>query len=99
LEENRNRDAAEVEFLMSLLDWKIGISWRDWKDKNLKFIGDFSILKTQMRDRVVHVETETVCNDGMILTIPLGYGGRQDLEHAVRQIAEYVKNGLLEPAE
>jgi undecaprenyl diphosphate synthase len=53
----------------------------------LNAIGDLSRLPPRVQEKLASVRAETAANDGMILTLALSYGGRQELVQAARAAA------------
>jgi undecaprenyl diphosphate synthase len=93
--ENWRRPAEEVSRLMELfiesMDREV-----DELDRNgirIRFIGDRSRLREQVRDRVVMAEQRTSPNTRMTLYIALSYGGRWDIVQAARRLAVRVAAG------
>jgi len=46
---------------------------------------------------MIHTEKVTENYDEMVLFLAINYGGRDDITHSTRRIAEMVKNGELNP--
>ena len=63
----------------------------------LKSIGDISKLPTEVEKELIDTINKTRDNDGMILTLALNYGARQELTQAMQQIASKVKNNIISP--
>jgi undecaprenyl diphosphate synthase len=63
----------------------------------LKSIGDISRLPLEVEKELTETINKTKDNDGMILTLALNYGARQELTHAMQQIATKVKNNIISP--
>ncbi len=97
--ENWNRPRKEVGTLMRLmieaLDREVGELAR--KGVRLRFIGDRSQLDETISARMVAAENKTRGNDGLILVVALGYGGRLDIVEAARKLASEAVAGNLEP--
>lgn len=97
--ENWNRPPQEVSALMELF-----IRALDKESKNLhkhnvclKIIGDIQRFSEKLQIRIKHTEALTESNTGLRLNIAANYGGRWDIIQAVQQVAQQVKNGLIEP--
>lgn len=93
--ENWKRDPAEVALLMKLLEkFSDEILESDEKRKvRFRFYGDISKLEPKLQKKVHEVEEKTKDNDVMTFGICLNYGGRDELIHAIKKIAQDVKNG------
>lgn len=99
--ENWNRPKKEIGLLFDL--FMIALQ-RDVKrlnknDVRLRIIGDRTAFPDKLQQRIHKAEEVTAGNSGMILQIAANYGGRWDITQAVRQVAERVKRGELQPAE
>lgn len=99
--ENWRRPAAEVDAIMDLLRSYLKESLLDFKSENIRtrFIGDRAPLSTDIRTLIDEVEESTADRTGMILNIAVNYGGRDELVHAARALADEVKAGTLLPEE
>ena len=58
-------------------------------------VGNLQKLPEAIAEELLNVVHKTAHNTGMTLTLALSYGGREELTHAARSIAEKVKNGLI----
>ena len=65
--------------------------------ENIRFntIGRIHELPHSIQELIRHAEDYTRSNDGLILTLALSYGGRQEIVDAVKKIAQQVKEGSL----
>ena len=97
--ENWNRPRQEVGTLMRLmieaLDRQVGELAK--QGVRLRFIGDRSQLDETIRARMAAAEKRTCSNDGLILVVALGYGGRQDIVNAARRLASEALAGRVQP--
>ncbi|MDO5603247.1 MAG: polyprenyl diphosphate synthase, partial [Oscillospiraceae bacterium] len=60
-------------------------------------IGDRSVFKPDYLALMVEIEEGTKQKNGMILNVAINYGGRDEIIHAVRGLAQQVKEGALQP--
>ncbi len=99
--ENWQRPEQEVKALMQLLVQEISQELDRFKQENirLRVIGDLSRLEPEVYQAVQKAIRETSNNDRMTIVIALSYGSRQEIVHAVRQIAQKVKQGQLDPSQ
>ena len=69
------------------------------KKENIQFktIGHVVDLPASIQKLIKYSIDETRNNTGMILTLALSYGGRQEIIDAVKQIAQIVKDGEVLP--
>jgi len=96
--ENWKRSEDEVNGLMKLLENYLNEFTQEADTENLviKVIGDLSALSENLQKSIDSAIKRTEKNTGTIFTIALNYGGRDELVHCVRNIAEEVKNGKLD---
>jgi undecaprenyl diphosphate synthase len=96
--ENWARPAAEVNFLMRLLESSVEEELPSLVENNvrLRTLGDLESVGEGVRRSVERAIRATEANTGLTLQIALNYGGRQELIRAVRAAA--VARGDLAPA-
>ncbi|MFH1877825.1 MAG: isoprenyl transferase [Candidatus Omnitrophota bacterium] len=85
--ENWKRPKNEVDTLMNLIEQKLKENLRKLKENNIKFnvIGRIDELSPSLRGQIQNAMVETASNTGMILTLALNYGGRQEILDAVKK--------------
>jgi undecaprenyl diphosphate synthase len=100
-DENWNRPSLEISTLMKILDYYLKKEVNRMKEENIRFnvIGHTEDLPTAIQKLIRHSIEETCDNTGMVLTLALSYGGRQEIVDAVKNIAEQVRSGKLSPQE
>jgi len=95
--ENWKRPGEEVDALMSMLEEALRENTDKMKKNNLRFnaIGRLDALPPRLRKLIKDTVKETAGNTGMVLTLALNYGGRQEIIDAVKGIsAKAKKEGL-----
>ncbi|MGE9553482.1 (2E,6E)-farnesyl-diphosphate-specific ditrans,polycis-undecaprenyl-diphosphate synthase [Erwinia amylovora] len=97
--ENWNRPPQEVMALMELFVWALDSEVKSLHKHNvrLRIIGDIGRFNARLQERIRRAEELTQQNDGLTLNIAANYGGRWDIIHGVRKIAEQVQEGLIRP--
>jgi undecaprenyl diphosphate synthase len=97
--ENWNRPKDEVEGLMELLvnTLKQEIGTLNENQVKLITIGDTSHLPENCQKNLAWAIDQTKNNGGLTLILALSYSGRWEIVQAVKQIAEEVKAGKLDP--
>jgi undecaprenyl diphosphate synthase len=97
--ENWARPAAEVSFLMRLLESSVEQELPELVENNvrLRTLGDLATLDQGVRRSVERAVRATEGNTGLTLLIALNYGGRRELVRAVRTLATDVAQGALAP--
>ena len=66
-------------------------------DMRVEFVGDRSILPSNILNALVYIEEQTKHCTTLYLHIMFCYGGRQDIAQAAQRAAQDVQNGLLLP--
>ena len=97
--ENWKRPATEVDDLMGLLRLYIRrelVSLRG-EGVRVRFIGDRSRLDIEINRLISESEENTKDNRGLIFTVALNYGSRQEILEAARVFAQNVRDGKLNP--
>ncbi|GAB7216024.1 MULTISPECIES: (2E,6E)-farnesyl-diphosphate-specific ditrans,polycis-undecaprenyl-diphosphate synthase [Dickeya] len=97
--ENWNRPAQEVSALMELFVRVLNSEVKSLHKHNvrLRVIGDISRFSSRLQALIQRSEAMTENNTGLTLNIAANYGGRWDIIHGVRKIAEQVQEGILRP--
>ena len=95
--ENWDRPRSEVDTLMGLLVQTLKDQFEDMFKNNIKLnaIGDLDTLPGEVREELYTIIQSTKDNTGMILTLALSYGGKQEIFNAVKEISEKVKNDII----
>lgn len=97
--ENWQRPKDEVSFLMTLLSQYLDQELKDLNKNNIRFqvIGRIDMLPSEIQKKIERNIKETAGNTALVLTLALSYSGRLELVDAVKQIAQKVKEGKLDP--
>jgi undecaprenyl diphosphate synthase len=95
--ENWLRPAMEVRALMALLKKYIRQETARMMRKNIRYnvIGNRSDLPEDVDQTLEEAIQKTSKNTGMVLTLALSYGGRQELSMAATRLARDVTSGKL----
>ena len=98
--ENVTRETDEVNTLMRMFSHnfkKLADDDRVHKHKiRIRVLGQRDILPDDVREAIDYAEQKTKDYDCYSFNIAVGYGGRQELLHAVKRIAEEVRKGAME---
>jgi len=97
--ENWNRPKVEVQTLMKLLVASLRKELETLNKNNisLKAIGKIDSLPQKAQKELSEVISKTSKNTGMILTLALSYGSRDEIKSAVKEICAKVKNNIISP--
>ncbi len=98
--ENWGRPEPEVDALMHLLAEFLESERGEMMANGIRLnaVGDLERLPAEVREKLASVRAETAGNPGMILTLALSYGGRQELVQAARRAAA-AKGAALEASD
>lgn len=93
--ENWKRSREEVDGLMNLLREYLAKDFKELKenDVRIRFIGERQMLADDIVKKIEELERSTAENKSLGLQVALSYGSRQEILHAVKEIASQVKSG------
>ena len=99
--ENWNRPKDEVDALMKYLVHYLKSETPDLNRNNVRLdaIGQIYRLPENVQEQLKKSIATLAKNNGLTLVLALSYGGRNEIVEAVRNIAEKVRRGHLEPAD
>ena len=97
--ENWNRPRSEIEALMEILGEYLKRELRRMSREDIRFnaIGHLEELPEFAQDIIRSSTAETAQRQGMVLTLALSYGSRQEIVDAAKKIAYEVRAGKIEP--
>jgi undecaprenyl diphosphate synthase len=97
--ENWKRPRTELDFLMTLLHKYLIDERTEIMEQNIRFtmIGRREGLPPKVLRELDQNIRVSQGNTGMVLALAINYGGRTELVDAVRQLAEQVRQGTLDP--
>ena len=100
--ENWKRPKDEVDSIMQLLEHYIDEAF-DHKNESdgvrTKFIGDMSALSPVLQEKIKRIEALGEGKSGLLVNVALNYGGRHELVHSMRALAEMVREQKIAPEE
>ena len=102
--ENFNRTETEVSDLLNLARDKFKVLLGE-KEKlseaglRVRILGNLSYLPADLREVITEVETVTAGNSQSLLNIALSYTAREEITHAVREVAGRLSSGDIEAAD
>ena len=99
--ENWKRPSEEISDLMQLLRHYLQQELETLHENGvrMRFIGDLSLLDSDIRASIDHAMEMTARNNAFNLTVALSYGARQEMVRALRKLAEKIQLGALKPEE
>lgn len=92
--ENWQRPAEEVNTIMDLFrDYIVDV--RNFLSENTRmiFLGDKSAFDEDLQEKMIKLEEDTAKYDEMTLMMAVNYGGRDEITHAARILAEKAAKG------
>lgn len=96
--ENWQRPADEVATIMDLFrDYIVDV--RNFLSENTRmiFLGDKSAFDDDLREKMRKLEEDTAHYTEMTLMMAVNYGGRDELAHAARILAQQARDGIIRP--
>ncbi|MCI4334838.1 MAG: polyprenyl diphosphate synthase [Thermoplasmata archaeon] len=99
--ENLRREPEEVNRLLRLFT----DSFRDIADDErvhrhrirVRAIGNRSVLPPELVHMIERAEERTAQYDSYLYNVAIGYGGREEIVHAIQEIAQEVREGKITP--
>lgn len=95
--ENWNRPEAEIAALMALLLKHLEEELFMKKNARFRVIGDTCRLPKVVQEACEYLEKCTKDNTGTCMVLALSYSSKWEITQAMKQIAQQVKDGLLQP--
>ena len=97
--ENWSRPQEEIGVLMKLLVSTLKSEFEKLLKNRIKLnvIGNLHQLPKIVQKELHYVVEKTQNNNEMTLTLALSYGGREEIESAIKQLAVKVKNNIISP--
>ncbi len=97
--ENWKRPKLEVDTLMNLLVSSLKKELKTLHKNNIRLnaIGNIDSLPSKAYAELQEVIEKTSKNSGMVLTLALSYGAREEIKHAIQEISLKVKNNIISP--
>ena len=95
--ENWNRPKHEVKTLMKLLVSALKRELPLMKKKNIRLntIGHTDMMPENVQYELQEVMDQTKTNTGLVLTLALSYGAREEIQRAIQEISHKVKNNII----
>ena len=97
--QNWDRPPGEVEGLMDLLRDYLARERQEIMENGIRLhaIGQLDRLPPRVREPLEELRAVSKDNDKMVLTLALSYGGREEIIHMARKVAEDAAAGRLQP--
>jgi len=98
--ENWKRSQLEVNALMRLLKQSLQKNAKKIKRNNIKFnvIGEVDVFREDLKETIKNLMKETSANNGMLLTLALNYGARQEILNAVKLLVRQFQEKKMDPS-
>ncbi len=98
--ENWSRPREEVNFLMTLFEsvLKRELTSLKLEEVKINFLGDLDPLPISLKDLINDSVKSTSNNKGIHFNVCTNYGGRRELVHAAKKLAERSVKGELDPS-
>ena len=99
--ENWKRPSREVSTLMRLLDEYLRRELENLtrNEIRLNVLGQLQGLPEKVQEHLMQVMEKTRGHKKMILNLALNYGGRSEILHAVKRVAQDLRRGLLKESD
>ncbi len=95
--ENWKRPKTEINTLMKLLVSSLKDEFEELNKNNIKLntIGNINNLPNKVQKQLNYVQNKTSKNSGMVLTLAVSYGSKEEITNALRIISDKVKNNII----
>ena len=97
--DNWSRPKDEVSLLMKLLVNSLRKEFNKLIQNNIRLqaVGALNELPSAVKEELDYVIEKTKNNTGLVLSLALNYGGKEELTEAMKAIAYKVKNSIIYP--
>ncbi len=96
--ENWQRPKDEVDTIMDLFrDYIVDVRNHLSENTRMIFLGDKSVFDDDLREKMIKLEEDTAHYTEMNLMMAVNYGGRDEIAHAARILAQKAKDGEIDP--
>ena len=97
--DNWSRPKDEVSLLMKLLVNSLRKEFNKLIQNNIRLqaVGALNELPSAVKEELDYVIEKTKNNTGLVLSLALNYGGKEELTEAMKAIAYKVKNSIIPP--
>ncbi len=95
--ENWKRPKTEIDTLMKLLVSSLKDEFKELNKNNIKLntIGNIDNLPNKVQKELNYVQTKTSKNTGMVLTLAVSYGAKEEITNALKKIIYKIKNNII----
>ena len=95
--ENWKRPKTEINTLMKLLVSSLRKEFKELNNNNIRLntIGKIENLPDTVQKELNYVENKTSKNNGMVLTLALSYGAKEEITNALKLIINKVNNNKI----
>ncbi len=95
--ENWKRPKTEINILMKLLVSSLKEEFKDLNNNNIKLntIGKIENLPILVQKELNYVVNKTSKNNGMVLTLAVSYGAKEEITKSLKLIINKVKNNII----
>ena len=95
--ENWKRPKTEINTLMKLLVSSLKDEFEELNKNNIKLntIGNIDNLPVNVQKELDYVQNKTSKNNGMVLTLAISYGAKEEITNALKLIIKKVKNNII----
>ena len=95
--ENWKRPKNEINTLMKLLVSSLKDEFEELNKNNIKLntIGNIDNLPDNVQKELDYVQNKTSKNNGMVLTLAISYGAKEEITNALKLIIKKVKNNII----
>ncbi len=98
--ENWKRPKEEIDALMKLFDEYLDEAFTLEKEQTrIIFLGDKAPFPEKLRAKMEKLEKTSEKYDSMTVMLAMNYGGRDDIIHAAKRLAEYAAEGDITPSD
>lgn len=87
--DNLKRPERELQQLIAIISdtvGKIGQGLPDGTEVQVQCVGQLQLLPEELQDRLAQISAQTANNRGIHVNVAIGYGGRQEIVDAVRDL-------------